>query len=295
MNTNTQNNSKILINQKDEFKTNLDLSSLHYRGENFITSLLHPNFPRNDKRSNKVLKVYMDKWEVKLLTFLYDFKQKQAEPGTYLVYPIMDFYTEFIHQVVMDSKMLKLFKEYSLFDTKSLYFALRRILYFFDSWDIIDACSGISINQNAIVSYRDLVSDPEKRKLPKFHIPAESRELPEIYYPNDNYYEEYDDVRFTFFGDIDKAITYCFKNTTENVTILSEEDFYKKFKEYVETEVREDERSEYNYISSIQNFYEYILYQRPIINFHTQLYWSFGSGYVIWVNDELFDASKQMN
>ena len=44
--------SKIIINKTDEFKTSLDLDALEYRGENFIHSLLHPANPENDNISN---------------------------------------------------------------------------------------------------------------------------------------------------------------------------------------------------------------------------------------------------
>ena len=265
----TNNKSKIIINRTNTFKTSLNVEDFCYRSENFINNLLHPANPDNDK----VCKYFSEGSGNQLLTILYDFKQQQVAPGTFIVYSKSHFYDEITQYAKQNSKVDTVFKKYNLYDPEILYQSINCVLYFLDVLPDIDACSGISICQNAIIMYRDMTPDPENPDLSQVEI------------DEDYEYDENDDDRLWFLEKFDDAISEFIKDTTKEwITIMSEDDFFKKFKEYLKFAKR---KYDFDYfMGSITNFYEHICDRRGLINYWTPLYWSIGSGYVVLINDD---------
>ena len=105
-------NSKLIINKTNEFKTSLDLDALEYRGENFIHSLLHPANPESDNISNDFSEGSVNQ----LLTVLFDFKQQQVAPGTFVVYSKSLFFDELTQYAKQNAEVDALFKEKNLYD-----------------------------------------------------------------------------------------------------------------------------------------------------------------------------------
>jgi hypothetical protein len=268
---------KKVINKNYEFKTNLDLTKFQWRGERFITSLLHPTNPEKDIRA----KIYSP-WKLQFITFLYDFKQQLVTPGTCVVYSKTDFYGEIIKCVVQKPELDKLFKKHNLYDPDTFFHTIYDVLYSIDIWPEIDACSGISVNTNTVILYRDLLPD------------SQGQELPSLDFDNDYRYVEDEDERFGPWSDFDQVIRNFIRDLTDEViTELSEEEFYENFIKYVKYKYSSDSPDSYDpllstlaYWDSIEDFYLYICEYRGLINYKTPLCWSLGSGYVVLINND---------
>lgn len=268
--------SKIIINKTDEFKTSLDLDALEYRGENFIHSLLHPANPENDNISNPFSEGSVNQ----LLTVLCDFKQQQVAPGTFVVYSKSRFFDELTQYAKQNAEVDVMFKDKNLYDYEHLFPCMSCVLYFLDVLPDVDACSGIAFDHNSVIMYRDMVPDPENPDLSQLGI------------DEDYEYDETGDDRFFHLEDYDDAIRKFITDTTKDwITVMSEETFFKKFKKYVELAIQssDDLSDKYNFdyfLGSITNFYSEICDYRSLINRFTPLYWSIGSGYVVLINDD---------
>ena len=271
-----KDNSKIIINKNAEFKTSLNLDDFCYRGENFIKSLLHSANAENDNISNEFSEGPVNQ----LLTILCDFKQQQVAPGTVVVYSKSRFFDELTQYAKQNAEVDAVFKEKNLYDPEYLFQSMSSVLYFLDVLPIIDACSGIAIKQNSVIMYRDMRPDPEDPYLSQLEI------------DEDYEYDDTEDERFWLWDDFDNAIKKFVTDTTKDwITVMSEEEFFEKFKEYVKLASNSNDlyyEADFDYfMDSITSFYSQICDYRGFINRWTPLYWSIGSGYVVLINDDL--------
>ena len=272
-----KDNSKIIINKNAEFKTSLNLDDFCYRSENFIKSLLHSANAENDNISNEFSEGLLNQ----LLTILCDFKQQQVAPGTFVVYSKSRFFDELTQYAKQNAEVDAAFKKMNLYDPEDLFQSMSCTLYYLDVLPSIDACSGIAIKYNSVIMYRDMKPDPENPDLSQFVI------------EEDFDYDEADDDRFLLLEDLSDAIREFITDTTKDwITVMSEETFFKNFKDYLKlvTLSSDDSYNKYDFdyfMNSITNFYIEICNYRGLINCYTSLYWSIGSGYVVLINDSL--------
>ena len=268
---------KKIIQANSPIKTKLNEAKFMKRGEGIIINLLHHLKQQKDLR----VRVPMKSWQLSVVSFMYDFKQQQVAPGTVVVYSAPDFCEEIFQRAQEKPKINKLFKKHNLYDSKTLYDTLFDVLSAFTLWSGIQG--GIHINEDTIILFDNIPSASQNQDLPKKDLDAKYEEIRE------EYPWSLDDFDWL----MNKFIEH---NTNQYVTVSSEDEFFKVFKEYVDdtllpSVVEEDDESKYEMLiklaSSIEYFYTYVCEYNIFILCTSNFYWNMDGGYVVLLNEDL--------
>ena len=271
---------------------NYDVSKagLQVNKEKYIDDLLQ--HLRSDKSLRK--RARLKNWQVSILILLFECKKQEVAPGSVAACTMPEFYSEIIGCAEQKPEMIELLKKHELYveddgtmkkyDERmaaqaKMYDTIVDLLNRFTKFSKIN--DGIAIYEDTLVLSRDIM--PESR----------------------NRYDEADiteeDINFCLSLGFNRLIDGFVYNTTDSyVTVLSEEDFYIKFKEYAESilNLQADDTNKQallkKLVSSKEYFYRYLYINENFKDDPGSLTWSMDVGYIVLINGDLADQDERI-
>ncbi len=263
---------------------------LQVNKEKYIDDLLH--ILRSDKSLRK--KAHLKKWQVSILILLFECKKQELPPGSVGFCTVSEFYSDIIDYAKQKPKMIELLKKHGLYveddytDDKfnecnaaenKMYDTIVDLLNRFTKFSIIN--DGIATYEDTLVLSRDIMPESQNHES-ETDITTE-------------------DINFCLsLGFNDLIEKFVFQTTDFYVTVLSEEDFYIKFKEYVEhiLDLHADDINNpallKKLVSSKDYFYRYLYINEILKDDLGCQTWSMDDGYIALINGNKADQDARL-
>ena len=287
-----------ILKQRTQSDYIIRVAKLQKRREDYIAGLLR--ILSSEKALRK--RAHLKKWQVILLTLVFDYKKENVAPGSVVSCSVPDFIRDFFGYAKQKPEMNEYLKKHNLYDDEDKEYEDRVAVYNGTCDTIMDSLchfgkfsainDGIIFYEDRIILYRDM--------LPEHQDQAGQ---------NDDSQAEYNDVeedKDWLMYDLEWVIEmFIEKNTEEYTTVLSVEDFFNRFKEYAESTLLSgtspdsvNEKSKkmlIKLVSSIEYFYSSLYKRAKVKETGFGLTWDMDIGYVVLYNDNLTDEDHRLS
>ena len=219
---------------------------------------------RSDKSLRK--RALLKNWQVSILILLFECKKREVAPGSVAACTVPEFYSEIIGCAEQKPEMIELLKKHELYveddgTMKKYDERMAAQAKMYDTIvDLLNRFTKFSKINDGIAIYEDTL--------------VLSRDI---------------------------MIDGFVYNTTDSyVTVLSEEDFYIKFKEYAESilNLQADDTNKQSLlkklVSSKEYFYRYLYINENFKDDPGSLTWSMDVGYIVLINGDLADQDERI-
>ncbi len=287
-----------IVKQSNQIENNLRAAKLQKRREDYITNLLR--LLSSEKALRK--RAHLKKWQVVLLTLVFDYKKENVAPGSVVACSVPDFIRDFFEYANQKPKMNEYLIKHNLYDDEDKDYEYRVAVYdgtfdtimetlcCFSKFSALD--DGIYFYADSVILYRDMLPEHQDQAGQNDDSQAEYNDAE----------EDKDWLMYDFDWVID---TFIENNTDEYTTVLSEEDFFNRFKEYAESTLLSEtspisgnenrKKMLIKLVSSIEYFYSSLYKRNKLKETSAGVSWDMEIGYVVLHNEDLTDEDHRLS